>query len=414
MIHGIASSRRPGVLALVSAVMVLGSGTPALAQRSSAQPTATRGEHYRGPVRADGQHRAPVVPFGPFTGTSPNYVATDVTLAVGMSNPAITFQGPHEQDNGTVWLPEGSAATLWMRGTRAVDIVAQANGAGVWSKQDDRWFPAEGPWPWFSPPTLVLGTDGTLATYHVQWSMGTGPQKIEVRTQAGVLELSKFLLHGPAPSVLLPAAAAALPVLSVFGDSIADGAITGGPYNDSNGWADRLTASIGWRLSQASTPGVGAVNWGVGDTGRVIASGASVVVVAWGHNDITGGFYRQPATLDQFETAMASILDTVHAGLPFARVYAASILPWIGAGSDTAPEWNAALAQLAPVHGAEYVDQTAILTLPGDLADGTHPNAAGHAKIATFWSYVETSSAGSTSPTIEAPNVSPLRARHAS
>ena len=51
-------------------------------------------------------------------------------------------------------------------------------------------------------------------------------------------------------------------------------------------------------------------------------------------------------------------------------------------------QWNAVLAQVATAAGAVFVDSSAAISYQADYADGLHPNASGHAKLAAFWSTV--------------------------
>jgi lysophospholipase L1-like esterase len=87
---------------------------------------------------------------------------------------------------------------------------------------------------------------------------------------------------------------------------------------------------------------------------------------------------------------LGALLDQIHTARPSARIFVASIPPFSNAADNQqASSYNAAIPGLVQARAGQgrpitYVEINAALTT-ADLADGVHPNAAGHAKMADVW-----------------------------
>jgi hypothetical protein len=208
--------------------------------------------------------------------------------AVAATDPRIRYSSstvvddPQSAAGKLVVVPTGSTATFWATGTNQVHLVDLANGAGLSISLDDRATA-------FSMRLPATGEHGHRTL--IQWGMAGGTDKVTVRVTSGALALERVWLYGGgsrAPGLMDPSSANALPLVSVFGDSIADGQYTGGPVRNSTGWADVLTRLRRVAVTNQSMPGATATCWGRGHVGDVVAHHPDAVVVAFGINDLGG------------------------------------------------------------------------------------------------------------------------------
>ena len=180
---------------------------------------------------------------------------------------------------------------------------------------------------------------------------------------------------------------AATPLLGTFGDSIVGGIKTLGRVRDSDGFADRLAALRGWRVTHRGLGGASAGCWGKTYFNRIVNAHPDVVIVAFGMNDMIPGvdYYGCDDTLQQFKTGMDTILTGIAAGLPGVPVFVGAITPTTEVDEATRAAWNAALADVAAHHGVPVVDASSVLTAPDDFGDAIHPNNRGHRDMADYW-----------------------------
>ena len=170
-------------------------------------------------------------------------------------------------------------------------------------------------------------------------------------------------------------------MVAFLGDSYAAGAGASAP---ANGWADRVSLQQGWveknlsrNLTSYSTAGESGGTSYRSRLGALVATGAQIVVVSGGRNDVG-------VAATQFQADVRATLAGIHAGLPKATIVVVSPI-W---GNDPAPARLIAVgvivrAEAARV-GATYLDIGEPLAgQPALLGpDGWHPNDAGHAAIA--------------------------------
>jgi lysophospholipase L1-like esterase len=188
----------------------------------------------------------------------------------------------------------------------------------------------------------------------------------------------------PAPLAKAPTSAPAKagPQLAVFlGDSYASGT---GASTQSKRWANLVSLKQGWveknlsnnttSYSTAGEPGGTSYR---AQLNAVVATGAQIVVVSGGRNDVG-------VAAEQFRADVRATFAGIHARLPKARIIVVSPT-W---GNDPAP---ASLTDLISIVKAEAVRAGATYLDIGEplfghssmvAVDGWHPNDAGHAAIA--------------------------------
>jgi lysophospholipase L1-like esterase len=170
-------------------------------------------------------------------------------------------------------------------------------------------------------------------------------------------------------------------LVAFLGDSYAFGHGASGP---SKRWTDLVSMKQGWveeNLSQEdtnySTAGAHRFTSYRARLGAVVATGAQIVVVSGGRNDVSVG-------AAQFRGDVRAIFAGIHAGLPKARLIVVSPT-W---GNDPVPERVTVLISIvkdeAQRAGATYLDIGEPLFGHSSMmdVDGWHPNDAGHAAIA--------------------------------
>ena len=170
-------------------------------------------------------------------------------------------------------------------------------------------------------------------------------------------------------------------IVAFLGDSYAFGHGASGP---SKRWTHLVSLKQGWveeNLSQEDTnySTAGAHNFTSyrARLGAVVATGAQIVVVSGGRNDVSVG-------AAQFRGDVRAIFAGIRAGLPKARLIVVSPT-W---GNDPVPERVTVLISIVKAEaqraGAIYLDIGEPLFGHSSMmdVDGWHPNDAGHAAIA--------------------------------
>lgn len=203
---------------------------------------------------------------------------------------------------------------------------------------------------------------------------------------------------GPTTAVAPIACATRQRVLSV-GDSITDGYDVPGGYRTAL-W-DRITGSGrevefvgGLQNGPASLPD----RDHEGHTGWQLSQ-VDAAVTAWLRNTRPDAVLLHIGTVDieqevdlaNAATRLGLLLDRIAAVAPNATTYVSNLIPadHLYYFEELAAPYNAAVPQLVAARQAKgqrivFVDQHAALTT-GDLGDGMHPTAAGHAKMADRW-----------------------------
>ena len=305
------------------------------------------------------------------------FAATDPRIRYSSST---VVDDPQSSTGKVVVVPTNATMTFWTRGTSQVHLIDVANGAGLSIGLDDRATR-------FSMRLPVTGEHRHRAL--IQWGMARGTDKVTVTVTSGALALEGVWLAGGGgivPGLMEPSTAAALPLVSVFGDSIADGQYTGGPVRNSTGWADVLTRLRRVAVTNQSMPGAAATCWGRRHVADVVARHPDAVVVAIGVNDLAR--YGCDSSLASFTDALGAIIDGLRSGLPRALITVSAILPMGDPNrAGQVGTWNTAIRRVAGSHDVGYVDPTGSLARWGDFnPDRLHPNTAGHAELAAAWS----------------------------
>ena len=188
----------------------------------------------------------------------------------------------------------------------------------------------------------------------------------------------------PAPSASVtasPTATAGPQVVAFLGDSYAFGT---GASTQSKRWADLVSLKQGWvekNLSDNSTSySTAGEPGGTSYSSRltaVVATGAQIVVVSGGRNDVG-------VAATQFSADVRATFAGIHAGLPRARIIVVSPT-W---GNDPAPARLTDLISIVKAEaeraGATYLDIGEPMLGQSSMVgvDGWHPNDAGYAAIA--------------------------------
>ena len=182
----------------------------------------------------------------------------------------------------------------------------------------------------------------------------------------------------PTPSAT---AGAARPVAVFLGDSYASGT---GASRPSKRWVDLVSLDKGWveknlsqdRASYSTDSGPGSTSYRA-RMAAVAATGAQIVVVSGGRNDVN----VDPAQLRA--DARATFVG-IHAALPKARIFVVSPT-W---GNDPAPQGLTNVISIVMAEamraGVTYLDIGEPMFGDSSMmaVDGWHPNDAGHAAIA--------------------------------
>jgi hypothetical protein len=230
---------------------------------------------------------------------------------------------------------------------------------------------------------------GEVERTTVAWGLPGGVTKVELTPAAGlhVTNVVASQLPGGRPSFLSRSAAGSMPLMAVYGDSVAEGRNALGPGDDADGFAARVAAKAGWRLANLAAPGTSASCYGERNVGSVVAADPATVIVAYGMEDMLPGADASgcSATLASFEAAMATILASLQRHLPSAKLYVQAILPTSLVDAKTRAAWNAVLAAAAHAHGAVFVDPGTDLNRATDYAGPVLPNNRGQAKLAAAW-----------------------------
>jgi len=276
---------------------------------------------------------------------------------------------------------EGSSTSFTVRNAASVAIGYVANGVKVRVAINDRYlaFVFTGP------------TSGGIAHQVIAWGLTPGLEKITLTAVQGTLDIrSGSLLQAAGrgtPSIVDNTTLASTPLLGVYGDSIPSGLRTLGMVRDSDGFADRLAALRGWRVSHRGLGGASAGCWGKTYVNRIISIHPDIVMVGFGTNDMLPGvdYFGCDDDIDQFKAGIDSILAQLATGLPGVPVYVEAIIPTGKVDETTRAAWNQALQDAAAAHSVPVVDPSALLTPLPDYADPIHPNNRGHQEMADYW-----------------------------
>lgn len=198
-------------------------------------------------------------------------------------------------------------------------------------------------------------------------------------------------------SVLEPAAPAPIPLAVFLGDSFVEGSQVSLPER----FPFLLGATKGWQVDSRGEGGTGYVTDGPAEyperspfPGRVqgvIDAKPDIVIVAGGLNDTGPGYGDQ-----QLTDAITNTLSPLRLALPDAQIVVVGPLWPNGFPPDSAIQVRDRMSAVASSLDLQFIDPIAELwftgsrdgtTTPGNrtqfiLADGTHPNAAGHRYIA--------------------------------
>lgn len=181
----------------------------------------------------------------------------------------------------------------------------------------------------------------------------------------------------PRPIPTFGTARAEPTTVAFLGDSYTEGA--GSSKDRTHRWSTTVSNSLGWSETIIAIGGTGFVSGDnyVNQLPRVVATGADVVVISGGRNDVD-------ELIEDVKRNAMQVLGGVRAGLPEARIIVLS--PWWD--DDEAPDRltdvASAMSDAAASVGAEFIDSGQPLADRPDLmsADGIHPNDAGYAAIA--------------------------------
>ena len=122
-------------------------------------------------------------------------------------------------------------------------------------------------------------------------------------------------------------------------------------------------------------PSIVLILLGTNDSGQEFKSGTTGNTIAERASNAVNGNLRP-------------IIEKIRADSPSSRIFVSTVILTTLPGKDTfVRAFNAALAEMIAksfAHEVTLVDGYGALT-PEDLRDGTHPNAKGHAKLASLW-----------------------------
>jgi hypothetical protein len=268
-------------------------------------------------------------------------------------------------------LAEGGSTSFYVDGPRVqVDLVA--NGATLFASVNRK---SQG-------KVLTLPDTGDVVRVTLAWGLPAGPQRITLTAREGSLDIRRWVIPGGRM------VAGELPLLAVYGDSIALGMTAGGTSGFTGGWADAVAPMVGHRVTNLSAGFTSAACYGKTFVGALLATDPDAVIVAFGVNDMITGPNGWGCTtdLDGFIAAMGEILagtDTL--AVP---VFVSAILPTGRVREATRAIWNAALEAEVGAHAATWVDPTVVIDFPADFVEGLHPTRPAHARLAEFWAGV--------------------------
>jgi lysophospholipase L1-like esterase len=269
----------------------------------------------------------------------------------------------------TLVLHQGQALSFYVSAPE-VDATFAGNGSTLTAFVNDKG----------SGLRVTLGLSGTQRK-RLAWDLPAGPQRFTLLAINGELDILSWSYGGGTRMN-----ASSLPLTVVYGDSIADGRLTGGGDGLTGGWADQIAHPLRTRVANVGAAGASAACWGATHTGRVIGRQPSrAVIVAFGTNDMVPGVDEQGCnpTRMHFARGIERILSALDAiSVP---VYVSAILPVLIVNDSVRARWNGTLHRRAVAHGDIYVDPSHVLNTSTDYAGALHPNQAGHDKLARFW-----------------------------
>jgi hypothetical protein len=236
----------------------------------------------------------------------------------------------------------------------------------------------------------AVGSGIALSRAVISWGLAGGLHKLTIDVSSGSLSLRDVVMfQAPrkgTPRVVPDDLAARGEILGVYGDAIGAGQSSLGPLKDSDGFPDRLAALRGWRLTDPSSVDSSASCYGVDHVGDVIAPRPNTIILAFGSSDMIPGpdALGCDPTMDQFGSAIDSILGQIQTRLPGVPLFVQAILPTVGVPEATRTAYNDLLKKKAEDRGARFVDVSSKLSSATDYA-GLYPNNLGAQAIADAW-----------------------------
>lgn len=172
--------------------------------------------------------------------------------------------------------------------------------------------------------------------------------------------------------------------LSALGDSITEGVALSSPTTQR--WTKLLSDALGYTEVNGGMNGtslqyipVTETTYGPNGLSRYqnYKRASGKYVVAMGTNDIAFG-----GTLSQFITDYTTIINDLLLSYAPSNIVMCSILWRADSYNTNVPTWNTQIQSLATSKGVKFVDlYTPFINRNDLLADGLHPNAAGHVLI---------------------------------
>ena len=178
---------------------------------------------------------------------------------------------------------------------------------------------------WVGPSGIALSIVAPLTLVLVAYTLHHTPP-VPVADALPMPTVSASAQPRPTPTPSASTTTAPQPVVAFLGDSYAAGAGASAP---ANGWADRVSLQQGWveknlsrNLASYSTAGEPSGTSYRSRLGALVATGAQIVVVSGGRNDVGVG-------AAQFRADVRATLVGIHAGLPKATIVAFGRPAWI-------------------------------------------------------------------------------------
>ncbi len=229
----------------------------------------------------------------------------------------------------------------------------------------------------------------------IAWGLAGGLERITIDVTSGSLNLRDVVMfQAPrrgTPRVVPDDVAARGELLAVYGDAVGAGQSSLGPLKDADGFPDRLAQLRGWRLTNLSAIDSSASCYGVDHVADLINARPNTIILAFGASDMIPGpdSLGCNPTIDQFGSAMDSIIGQIQSRLPGVAIFVQAILPTAGVPDATRKTYNDLLRKKAEDRGARYVDVGSKLSLATDFA-GLYPNNLGAQVIADAWNGILT------------------------
>lgn len=188
------------------------------------------------------------------------------------------------------------------------------------------------------------------------------------------LALIPTLVACSGPSATAPPPPSPKPLFVAYGDSISYGSDLPSRFG---AWPYLAAPAEGWALDNESVPGRDLVTGGVNDLQtKVIDKHPAYVAIMLGTDDSVD--LVDPAV---YLLAYNSILQTIHAKLPFTVVYVVEPPQLCPAFNDRLPLFIAAMQEAAAANNVKFISTAGLLSFPQDYDSCAHPNYGGHQKL---------------------------------